>query len=123
MKTVPGLPKGNSAPLKPNIRRRLSAWEIIRSPSPGAEEEEAPEAEQEEETPRRIRIISRKSRPSLLLASEKQTTRSKKRAAPGTVTKALVAEVETVPEPPVKRTRFGRVVKPTAKAAEAANDG
>jgi len=49
----------------------------------------------------------------------------KKRAAPGTATKALVAEDEIVPEPPVKRTRSGRVVKLTAKAkaAEAANEG
>jgi len=51
------------------------------------------------------------------------TTQSKKRAALGTVTKALMAEDEIVPEPPVKRTRSGRVVKPTAKAAEATKAG
>jgi len=130
VKTVPGPPKGNSAPLKPSIRQTLSAWEIIHSPTPELQQKKAPEAEakaqhqnEEEEPHGRVTIIPRKSRPSLLLASEKTTTRSKKRAAPGTATKALVAEAEIVPEPPAKRTRSGRVVKPTAKAVEAAKGG
>jgi len=98
-------------------------------PTPELHQKEAPEAEaqqeDEEEEPQRRRIIRARPRLSLLLASEKATTRSKKRAAPGTATNALVAEDEIVPEPPVKRTRSGRVVKLTAKAkaAEAANEG
>ena len=41
----------------------------------------------------------------------------------GTVTKSLVVKDEIVPKPPVKSTRSGRVVKPTAKVAKAAKTG
>jgi len=47
----------------------------------------------------------------------------KKRAVPGTVTKALVVEDEIILKLPVKRTKSGRVVKLTVKVAEVANKG
>jgi len=99
-----------------------SADEAISSPptgflyEPSAEPQNEPEARTELKTTFNITL---KSRPSLLTRPEaaprKRTTQSRKRGAPGTTTKELVAEDGIVPEPPVKRTRSGRAAKLTTK--------
>ena len=133
-RTHPGPPRGNAPRLTAGIRRRLSQWELI-------DLEEEPEASggrgntqgntsgQREPQPQATLRIASRLRPGLRIAKEAQaasvsqsreTEPLQSRRIPRNTSKRQreeVAEAAPVHKSPVKRTRSGRQVKPTAKVA------
>jgi hypothetical protein len=130
-RTHPGPPRGNAPRLTAGIRRRLSQWELV-------DLEEVPAASgntpgntsgPREPRPQATLRIAPRSRPGLRIAKEAQaasvsqnrdTEALQSRSVPRNTSKRQREEVpEAVPlhEPPVKRTRSGRQVRPTAKVA------